>query len=142
LGRYLYTFGYSGRTTNEAALVRPVLNAVLVDVRYRPYSKEAGWSRRDLQRLLSRDDYRWLEAFGNVNYKGEEGPQVVLRNPTKGLAVLRSIYEAGENAVLMCACPNYARCHRRDVAELVAGELQLKIKELGRSWWMQNELGI
>lgn len=112
----IYTVGYARlRELKRLVDLAADLDAVVVDVRYQPYTSFKGWSRTDLHACLGRG-YRWVVGFGNVNYRG--GP-VRLHDPAHGLAVVAPLLEA-QSVILLCGCADVATCHRRLVADLLA----------------------
>ena len=48
-----YTWGYAGRDPEERATAVAHLNAIVVDVRLKPFSRQLGWSRAALMPLLT-----------------------------------------------------------------------------------------
>src|SRR5688572_22036668 len=77
----IFTFGYSGRDPSELMQDQAQLDALVVDVRYRPFSKDPRWTKENLKELLG-ENYRWIGKFGNTNYKGSE---IRLDDPEMGL---------------------------------------------------------
>jgi hypothetical protein len=85
-------------------------SALLVDIRSQPYSKRPEW-RHDSLALRFGQRYRPLgELLGNVNYNN--GRPMMLAASTLGVKRLISWLEAGHSLILLCACRDYARCHR------------------------------
>jgi uncharacterized protein (DUF488 family) len=111
--KQLYDIGYQSidRDLLFAAIQR--LNAVLVDVRYSPRSRDVKWNGASLADLL-KDSYVHIPEFGNKNYKGDS---IELANPEAGLLMLYQIVFE-RPAILMCACWNRDWCHRKLVAKL------------------------
>lgn len=121
----VFTFGYQGHQPAElAALPQDV---VICDVRYSPASRNPDWSRKRLSALL-KDRYRWLPAFGNINYKN--GGPVRLAAPDEGVATVKELIAQGRTVVLMCVCKDLQHCHRRHAAEIIARECGVTAKEL------------
>jgi len=58
----LYTFGYSGRSPHHLRALAEALDAVVVDIRFRPRSRIPDWNAGRLQKLLG-DRYRHLPAL-------------------------------------------------------------------------------
>ena len=56
----VYTFGYRGRTVDELAAEMERLNAIAIDVRYRPFGRGPNqtWSRKTLK------INRWADSDG------------------------------------------------------------------------------
>ncbi len=112
----IYTVGYARlREPERLAHLAAELDAVVVDVRFKPYTSFKGWSRADLHARLG-SSYRWVEAFGNEGYRG--GP-VRLHDAARGLADVTPLLEVG-NIILLCGCADPATCHRRLVADRLA----------------------
>lgn len=102
-----------------------MLDAVLVDIRFSPFSQVMKWRREYLQ-LLLKNRYRHVPDLGNRTYK--EG-KITIQNLSLGIKTVQSF---GINVVLMCACENLHQCHRFVIAQ----ELQkrsLQTEEL-KSW--------
>ena len=112
----IYTLGYSGRSLASLVDLVQGLNAVLVDIRFSPASRNPDFSGRRLREALG-EQYVHLKAFGNENYRN--GGEVKLVDPSAGVAALRGI---DQPVILMCACAHYHTCHRRSVAELLQQE--------------------
>lgn len=110
----IYTFGYSGRQPQELAAIANFLNALVVDVRYSPFSRNAVWNKKELVALLDKR-YRHVKALGNVNYKG--GP-IKLLDPEKGIEEVRLLL-AESPIILICVCKSVHWCHRKVAAELL-----------------------
>ncbi len=113
----IYTVGYMGLSVERLKAEAQMLGAVVVDVRYRPYSRNAAWNRPRLEGSLGGERrYFWAgETLGNVNYKG--GP-VKLANPGPGVQLVTGILDH-KPVILLCVCKSHKGCHRTDVARLV-----------------------
>jgi uncharacterized protein (DUF488 family) len=116
----LFTVGYAGLDRYALRAKLEATNAVLVDVRLIPYSREPAWTRPALQGLLG-ERYVWVGALGNRNYK--TGGPIDLADPEAGIAAVRGVVDSYPAVVLMCACWSWRECHRRDAAELLSGRL-------------------
>ncbi len=123
----VYTVGYNLWRVEAFAEQVKALDATVVDVRYRPNSRNPDWRAGSLLKRLGRA-YVWMPEFGNRNYKG--GP-IELVNPEEGLAKLQEI----ERPILMCACASLKRCHRYEVAERVKERFGCEVVHL----WPQKE---
>lgn len=119
-----YHFGYTGHKPEELHRAITELGALLIDIRYRPFSRNPAWNKGRLQQLFGAD-YLHLEAWGNVNYRG--GP-IQIAAFANGLdAVLREL--ESRPVVLMCVCKNAATCHRSVVADELS-KMGVEIEEL------------
>ncbi len=110
----LYTFGYTGRSPDELRALAAQLDALVADIRFSPRSRVPHWSGGRLASLLG-DRYRHLPALGNRNYKG--GP-VELVDLEVGVAQVAELL-ARQPVILLCACADVQRCHRRLAAEAI-----------------------
>jgi hypothetical protein len=122
----IFSFGYTGQ--DRASLIRFLNenNGVLCDIRFSAFSKQEEWCKPALLKALGAR-YVHLQAFGNVNYKG--GGPIELKDSRVGIQVVSRLVTEHRNLVLMCACPSYASCHRRQVAELLRGR-GMEVREL------------
>ncbi len=115
----LATLGY--RQPEAWQLVRHMVSKEqdwsLVDIRHYPYSSLGEWSRDALRRQFG---YRYLvvSEFGNLHYLEPSRP-VQLANPEAGLAKVGGFLQAGLNCLLLCGCPDWQRCHRKEVTALL-----------------------
>lgn len=133
----LYTFGYQGYTPDKLKAVAEALNAIVVDIRMSPRSRNARWNMSNLVQVLGKR-YVHMPAFGNRNYN-TDGP-IVINNLEAGAAWLlreqiplnHRMLERKEfdNAILMCVCKDARTCHRtvlvdqlRTLFMVEAGEL-------------------
>lgn len=112
----IYTAGYA-KLRDPARLLDLArhFNALVIDVRLKPYTSFTGWSRGELQDYFG-ERYRWVEWLGNVNYGG--GP-VQLRDADYGLQLVAPILQK-QSVILLCGCADLRQCHRREVAHLLA----------------------
>jgi uncharacterized protein (DUF488 family) len=106
----VYTIGYTGRTPEELWTIAETLDADIFDIRFSPRSRVAHWNGgRLIEALAGR--YRWVQALGNAGYKigttrlldFDAGREEIERNPRP--------------VILMCACKDYADCHRSAIAD-------------------------
>lgn len=109
----IYGIGYRGRTVDDIKRIVEELDAYLVDIRFVPYSRNPVFRKPALERELGAR-YRYLQAFGNRNYKG--GP-VDLVDYEAGRTVLEAL---DKPALLMCMCHDPTTCHRATVLQRLA----------------------
>ena len=118
----LIPFGYATRNSQERleALMQDA-TTLIVDIRKMPYSKWGVSWRKDA--LMARwgdhyfgGRYRHLGALGNLAFTTQE---VQLANPAYGVNEVKKLLEHGHDIILLCACAQYAQCHRKDVTELI-----------------------
>jgi len=120
----IYTAGYGSLTPARLKELVEELDAQLFDVRFSPMSRVPIWRGFALARQYG-DRYAHLKAFGNAAYK------------TGGIQILG--YEAGRAAlercerpaaILMCACKDYATCHRATLAQMLTRD-GFTVQEIG-----------
>lgn len=121
----IYTTGYTGREIEYLKPLLEKLEAMLIDIRFAPYSRVMHWRKVYLKTLLGKR-YRHVPNLGNRTFREKK---ITIQNLDLGLQTVLSL---PQNVVLMCACPDMENCHRR----LIAGELSergFKVFEIG-SW--------
>ena len=122
----LYTTGYrAGWTPATLRCEADRLGALVLDIRMNPTSIRAEWTKRALHKILG-DRYRHIPQLGNRNYQG--GP-IALAAPWQGVDVVQLVL-AEQPAILLCACPQAATCHRTSAAQLCAQRLGCATEEL------------
>lgn len=130
----VYTIGYAGKTPAQIKELAEQLGAVVVDIRFSPFSRNPVWSGKQL-RLSLGDRYVHLRAFGNANYKG--GP-ISIVDYAAGKAFL---LDMDKPAILMCVCKDPLTCHRTTVAaKLLADGLEVTELDRPASQFVQPEL--
>lgn len=111
----IYTAGYSGHTPQQLLAAANALNAIVVDVRFSPFSRVPGWSDKELKFLLG-ERYHHIVALGNVNHSNEQ--QMQLLNEQLGLDCIEGMAKC-ISLILLCGCPCYDSCHRKLIHELL-----------------------
>jgi uncharacterized protein (DUF488 family) len=93
------------------------LDAVLIDVRYSPNSRNPQWRKKAIERKLG---FRYfnLKALGNIHYRG--GP-IEFVDLQEGIATLARFLQS-KNVIIMCVCSRREICHRVKIAELFKQE--------------------
>ncbi len=145
----IYSIGYGGTkngvTLDELEHVLAKLNAALVDVRAKPFSRFRPEFRQAAMAARLGNRYRW---HGDL-LGGPGGGGAVTET---GLGLLRTWHREGQNLVLMCQEHAPAECHRHtdialalipdiDVVHIFANELVLA-SELERSMRDDNDYKI
>jgi uncharacterized protein (DUF488 family) len=110
LRQKIFTTGYTGKDINDLKPMLDALDAVLVDIRFAPFSQILHWRQVYLKILLGKQ-YRHIPNLGNRTYK--EG-KITIQNLRLGV---ETVLNLETNAVLMCACEKAENCHRRVVIE-------------------------
>ena len=111
----IFTTGYTDKKIEDLPKLLDSLDAILVDIRFAPVSRQHEWHQNYLQVLL-KNRYRHVQNLGNRSYK--EG-KIEIQNLELGL---RTILSFGTNLVLMCGCADLRPCHRF----VISNELQKK----------------
>ena len=123
----LYTLGDSGWTPQAIRETAQAHHAVVCDIRYAPASRHPQWRKHQLAQLLDAR-YQHVPALGNRNYK--HGGPIALADYEMGRQVIADILATGQSVILMCACKDFATCHRRTAAEQLAADLGVTIAHL------------
>jgi hypothetical protein len=113
----IYTVGYgAGWSPVQVRDLIHRLDAQLLDIRLKPWSKTEHWQRPALRALLGPAHYLHVLALGNLNYNND-GP-IVLQAPAAGVAIVRQQLDIGD-VVLLCGCRDVHICHRSVAADLL-----------------------
>lgn len=104
----IFTTGYTGKRVEQLPAVLEFYEAVLADIRFAPHSRHLEW-RKTYLALLLKNRYRHVPALGNRLYQ-TGGLQI--HNLELGVRLLESW---GVNVILLCACAELEKCHRRVV---------------------------
>lgn len=113
----IYCLGYTGRKLPQLGDAITRLQAVLVDIRYMPHSRNPVWEQQALLRSFG-DRYLWLKELGNRTYR-TGGIQI--DNYPQGKLKLLKVLDSS-SAILMCACDHAETCHRTVVANLLRAD--------------------
>mgnify|MGYP000965548000 CR=1 FL=1 len=122
----IYTFGYLGTPVKqlEAAIRRE--DALLVDIRMTPFSRNPDYSAGRLRTVFG-ERYRQVRELGNVNYKN--GGPIQLQAPDSGLEIVTQLAEQ-RPVVLMCGCRDFHTCHRKVVSDQLRERFGIETSEL------------
>jgi uncharacterized protein (DUF488 family) len=107
----IFATGYAGRDINDLKPLVEGLGAILVDIRFAPYSEVMVWRKVFLKTLLG-DKYLHIANLGNRAFK--EIDKCAIQNLHLGIETLLSL---NSNSILFCACTEQKNCHRRVIAE-------------------------
>ena len=105
----IYTTGYAGKDVGDLKPMLQALDAILVDIRFAPYSQVTYWRKVYLKALLGKH-YLHVPNLGNRTYKENK---ITIQNLELGLETILNI---SSNLVLMCACRELEGCHRKEIA--------------------------
>jgi len=123
----LYLVGYTGKKPEDLHRRVTELGAVLVDARYRPFSRNARWNKSNLEQMFGAS-YMHLEAWGNLNYKS--GFPIQIADYDAGLKVVLRLLKQ-KPVVLMCVCKNLSLCHIANLSYRLEDEEDVECIELG-----------
>lgn len=120
----LETIGYADREAEQRIddfLAQP--HAMLVDIRYRPYSRWRPAFNHGALAKRHNKQYHLLLSLGNKNYN-DPTKDIVIADPEDGVRNVLRLLDEGHSLMLMCACKDYERCHRKIVYDLVMAALK------------------
>jgi hypothetical protein len=124
----LETIGYTEPDAAQriaAFLAQP--RTGLVDIRYSPYCRwDKQWNTQALLAKYGSTKYIHLKCFGNINYN-RPGQPISLAHPGERLNSMVNALLHGSSLMLLCACKDYERCHRKTVYDLVIHALQERV---------------
>jgi uncharacterized protein (DUF488 family) len=121
----IYTTGYTDKNVAHLLPLLENLDAVLVDIRFSPHSRNIVWTKNYLS-LLLKNRYQHIPQLGNRTFK--EG-KIQIQNLELGIRLVTSLEST---TVLLCACKKLNECHRFVVmTELL--KRGLEVEEL-ESW--------
>lgn len=106
----IYTTGYTGKDINDLKPMLDAFDAVLVDVRFAPYSQILHWRQIYLKVLLGKK-YLHIPNLGNRTYKEDK---ITIQNLKLGV---ETVLNLEFDVVLMCVCEKPENCHRRVIIE-------------------------
>ena len=101
----IYTTGYTDKKIADLPNLLENLDAVLVDIRFSPNSRQIVWTKNYLSLLLKRR-YHHVPQLGNRAFK--EG-KIQIQNLELGIRLVTNL---DYNVVLLCACKKLNECHR------------------------------
>ncbi|HEY0459429.1 MAG TPA: DUF488 family protein [Pyrinomonadaceae bacterium] len=115
-----FTTGYTGKSVEQLPALLDFYDAVLADIRFAPVSRHLQWTKNYLS-LMLKNRYRHVAALGNRNYKTHD--KIQIHNLEIGIRLIESW---NANVILLCACENLEKCHRR----VVKNELEKRGREV------------
>lgn len=118
-------FGYAGAGEERLHQLMQDEKAVLVDIRLSPRSRWQPQFNRSALAAAYPGAYLWLgDTLGNLNYKPEDREKgIKLAHPETGIARLITGMRKGFTLIIMCACRDFATCHRHVVVDLLCEQV-------------------
>lgn len=135
-GEVLYTYGYLNGSLSDIEAHVESLDAIVVDVRLKAWSRKPDWRKATLVKLLG-SRYVQVSDLGNLNYKSQYGP-ILLKNEVAGMAMLRKMMNAAP-VILLCACRDTATCHRTTVALIAYRMWSCHVEHLKKQTGLKRE---
>jgi len=114
----LCTAGYKNYSFYQFKKMVEDLDALVIDVRYSPYTKLPFWGRQSLEENLC-ERYVHIREFGNRAYNQGE---IEIDDFASGLTTFLDVTENANVVILLCACEEFEACHRKVVAEMLIEE--------------------
>jgi uncharacterized protein (DUF488 family) len=125
----LYTAGYNNWVDDDFFKTLRELNEdyVVIDVRFSPFSKMPWWTKKALSNELG-ESYIHMGKLGNINYNSVNSLIKIADIETCEKVI--QIMNKGFVCILLCACDEYDKCHRKIVAEEIQKRTDCKIRQL------------
>ena len=123
LPQRIYTTGFTDRDIALLPALLKSLDAILIDIRFTPTSKQVQW-QKDYLRLLLRNKYLHVPHLGNRSSK-ESGKQAIQNT----ILSIKIITELKTNLLLMCECQRIEDCHRQEISRRLS-ERGIETEEL------------
>lgn len=121
----IYTAGYSGHKPEDLKRIATALDAVIVDIRFHPFSRwHPQWRKVNMTALLG-DRYQSVREWGNPNH-GKDLP-IVIDDFEHGWRIVRGIKRP---VIALCACHSQAHCHRKVLASILTERGLCTVREL------------
>ena len=111
----IYTAGYGGHPARSLVLAARQLDALVLDIRHTPRSKNPGYDKKELLAALD-SRYVHVPDLGNVNHAGDG--EIQLANAQRGIGWVLKLAQA-RTVILLCGCGVFEVCHRATIAGLL-----------------------
>jgi len=119
----VYTTSFTDKDITQLPALLNSLDAVLIDIRFAPTSKQVQW-QKDYLRLLLKNKYLNVSHLGNRSSK--ESGKLSIQNLNLGIKI---ITELKTNLLLMCECRRKEYCHRQLISQKLE-EQGIETKEI------------
>jgi len=119
----LCTAGYKNFSFYQFKDLVEDLDALIVDVRYVPYTPLPFWSIGTLQEKFG-EKYIHIKELGNINYKDKTNIEIA--DFSTGLIRFVVASEGFKTCILLCGCIDVNKCHRKIVAEKIADQIEVE----------------
>lgn len=121
----IFTFGYGGRRLRGLEVIQRDLDAIIVDIRERPWSREPEWCYAHLTEIFG-SSYAHVGWWGNTARDPAAGRFVSWK---LGYEQVAELLKQNRPLILMCGCRSGGGCHRSVIAKLLR-EKGHPVKEL------------
>lgn len=113
------TLGYNARGSAQALdTLMSEERVLLIDTRLKPWSYNPEWRQGALAKKYGKQYHYAGQFLGNEHYNQPE-KGIKIADPDTGLRGLRQYLSEGYRLVLLCACNQYASCHRKTIIEML-----------------------
>jgi len=125
----IYSIGYNAWSFYEfKSKVEDLGNPLIVDVRFSAKSFNPFWVKSHLEKVFGKQ-YIHIKNLGNINYSNDK--PIKISNLSKGCEELVDIMnKQGCNCLLLCACEDVEKCHRKIVADHLVSIADFEIVHL------------
>lgn len=124
----LYTLGYKNWSFYDFIDKIKEIDAIVVDVRFSPKGYSPFWSKSNLDKTL-KNKYIHIPELGNKNYNSPDKP-IEISDIDYGTAKVLESVNLGFDCLLLCACEDVEKCHRKVVAEHIQSKSKCEIINL------------
>lgn len=121
----IYTIGYNNFSFFEFRDKIKSLDAIIIDIRYSPNSYSSFFNSKYLGDIFG-NSYIHVPELGNKNYKNPE-KEFDIVDIEAGIKKIEEYTGLGFNCVLLCACYDFDKCHRKLVADKIKEKLNCEI---------------
>ena len=113
----LYTLGYKDWSFYDFLEKVEELGVTVIDVRFSPKGYNPFWSKSNLDKSL-KSNYIHIQELGNKNYNDLLKPIEVVDIEVGSRQVIGYL-DLDFDCLLLCACSDVDKCHRRVVSDFI-----------------------